>query len=276
MPHPRRRILPQVITTADARPAHAILDYAGYKGICGQRIRHAPHRQYRRQTDMRGNRRMLDEIERDMQYTGHVLGIERLGAPLRDALLNVPRHAFVPDTLQDAAYDNVPLPIGDAQTISQPFIVAVMTELLGLTPEHRVLEIGTGSGYQTAILARLARAVFSIEIVDRLARQAERRLRLLGYANVQVRSGDGYHGWPEAAPFDAVMITAATPAVPPPLFAQLKPGGRLIVPLDTGFDQELVLFSKSPQGALGSRRLLPVAFVPLTGRARGPDPESPS
>lgn len=214
---------------------------------------------------------MLEEIEREVHYTRHLLGLDQLSPPVLEALRTVPRHAFVPDSLQDAAYDNGPLPIGEGQTISQPYIVAIMTELLALQPEHQVLEIGTGSGYQTAILARLVREVYSIEIIDALARRAAQRLKLLGFRNVQTRSGDGYHGWPEAAPFDAVMITAAAVAVPPPLFEQLAPGGRLIVPLDTGFDQELVLFNKSQEGVLSQRKLLPVAFVPMTGAARDID-----
>ena len=224
---------------------------------------------------MRANQRMLEEIEREVHYTRHLLGLDRLSDPVQAALRDVPRHAFVPDALQDAAYDNGPLPIGEGQTISQPYIVAIMTELLALKPEHQVLEIGTGSGYQAAILAQLVRQVYSIEIVDTLARRAAQRLKLLGFLNVQTRCGDGYHGWSEAAPFDAIMITAATAAVPPPLFEQLAPGGRLIVPLDAGFDQELVLFCKSPEGALSQRKLLPVAFVPMTGAARAARQETP-
>lgn len=224
---------------------------------------------------MRANQRMLEEIERDVHYTRHLLGLDRLSEPVHAALLKVPRHAFVPDALQDAAYDNNPLPIGEGQTISQPYIVAIMTELLALRPEQQVLEIGTGSGYQAAILAQLARQVYSIEIVDSLARRAAQRLRLLGFDNVQTRCTDGYHGWPEAAPFDAIVISAATAAVPSPLFEQLAPGGRLIVPLDAGFDQELVLFNKSPGGELSQRKLLPVAFVPMTGAARAVRQEMP-
>lgn len=217
---------------------------------------------------MRANERMLQVIEREVNYTRHLLGLDELSEPVRQALLEVPRHAFVPDALQDAAYDDGPLPIGEGQTISQPYIVAIMTELLALAPEHRVLEIGTGSGYQTAILSRLVRQVYSIEIVATLAKRAAQRLKLLGYDNVHTRTGDGYHGWPEQAPFDAITITAATAAVPPPLLEQLKPGGRLIVPLDVGFDQELTLIAKAADGSLVQRKLLPVAFVPLTGRAR--------
>ena len=211
--------------------------------------------------------RMLREIEEDVRYTRHLLGLEALSAPVLQALRDVPRHAFVPDALQDAAYDNRPLPIGENQTISQPYIVAIMTELLALTPEHQVLEVGTGSGYQTAVLARVAKLVYSIEIVPTLAKRAASRLKLLGYDNVRTRHGDGYQGWPEAAPFDAIIITAAADRVPPPLLEQLKPGGRLIVPLNNGFDQELVLLTKAPSGAISQRKLLPVAFVPMTGLA---------
>lgn len=217
---------------------------------------------------MRANERMMEEIERELHYTRHLLGLDALSEPVRQALLTVPRHAFVPDALQDAAYDNGPLPIGEGQTISQPYIVAIMTELLALAPEHRVLEIGTGSGYQTAILAQIVKEVYSIEIVAALAKRAAQRLKLLGYGNIHTRSGDGYHGWPEAAPFDAIIITAATATVPPPLLEQLKPGGRMIVPLDIGFDQELMLYLKAADGRFEQRKLLPVAFVPLTGLAR--------
>lgn len=217
---------------------------------------------------MRANERMLQDIERELHYTQQFLKLGKLSEPVRQALLTVPRHAFVPDALQDAAYDNGPLPIGDGQTISQPYIVAIMTELLNLTPDSRVLEIGTGSGYQTAILARVAAQVYSIEIKAALARRAAKRLKLLNFDNVETRIGDGYAGWPEAAPFDAIMLTAATPAVPPQLFEQLHPGGRLIGPIDSGFDQELMLYSKSNEGVISQRKLLPVAFVPMIGQAR--------
>jgi protein-L-isoaspartate(D-aspartate) O-methyltransferase len=218
---------------------------------------------------MRANERMMQEIDTEVRYTRHLLGLDALSGPVRRALLDVPRHAFVPDALQDAAYDNGPLPIGEGQTISQPYIVAIMTELLAPAPEHRVLEIGTGSGYQTAILAQIVKEVYSIEIVATLAKRAAQRFKLLGYENIRTRSGDGYQGWPEAAPFDGIIITAATAAVPPPLLEQLKPGGRLIVPLDAGFDQELTLFEKDAAGSVDRRKLLPVAFVPMTGMARG-------
>ena len=147
------------------------------------------------------------------------------------AMRDVPRHLFVPPELQSQAYDDAPLPIGYAQTISQPYIVALMTALTQPSPSDRALEVGTGSGYQAAVLSRLVSQVYTIEIVEPLARSAEQRLKNLGYANVTVRAGDGYAGWPEMAPFDIVMVTAAPDHVPEPLLAQLKPGGRLVVPI---------------------------------------------
>ncbi len=212
--------------------------------------------------------RMLQEIERDVRYTQHHLGFASLSSPVARALREVPRHTFVPGSLQHRAYDNTPLPIGDNQTISQPYIVAIMTELLALAAEHRVLEIGTGSGYQTAILAQLVNRVYSIEIISTLALRTAALLERLGYSNIETRCADGYYGWPEAAPFDAVMITAATDAVPAPLLEQLKPDGRLLAPLNRGCHQELLLMSKGDHGTLHQRTILPVAFVPMTGVSR--------
>jgi protein-L-isoaspartate(D-aspartate) O-methyltransferase len=185
------------------------------------------------------------------------------------AMGKVPRHLFVADRLRDQAYADHPLPIGEGQTISQPYVVALMTEALGVKRSDRVLEIGTGSGYQAAVLAELAAEVCSIEIRKGLADAAQIRLRQLGYGNVRVRYGDGYFGWPELAPFDAIIITAAVNHIPPPLLRQLKEGGRLILPLgSTVFSQTLTLVTKKKGGELAVEQLEPVAFVPMTGEAQ--------
>jgi protein-L-isoaspartate(D-aspartate) O-methyltransferase len=181
------------------------------------------------------------------------------------ALRAIPRHEFVPSEQRRHAYEDRPLPIGEGQTISQPYIVAVMTELLELDGSEKVLEIGTGSGYQTAVLAKLARAVWSIEIVPQLARRAEADLQRLGYANVHVRDGDGYRGWPEQAPFDAIIVTAAPGHIPEPLVAQLALGGRLVLPVGE-VSQDLVRVVRDEQG-VRQERLLGVRFVPMTGEA---------
>jgi protein-L-isoaspartate(D-aspartate) O-methyltransferase len=180
-----------------------------------------------------------------------------------DAMKKVPRHEFVPEHLRKYAYADEPLPIGEDQTISQPYIVAYMTEQLELKPTDKILEIGTGSGYQAAVLAEIADSVFTIEIVDVLARRAESTLKTLGYRNIMVKSGDGYKGWPEHAPFDKIIITAAPTRIPQPLLDQLKVGGRLILPLGD-YSQDLVLIQKNEAGVT-QRKLLPVRFVPMTG-----------
>ena len=189
------------------------------------------------------------------------------------AMGKVPRHEFVPERLRAQAYDDHPLPIGYGQTISQPFIVAFMTEQLDPKPTDRILEIGTGSGYQAAVLAGLVAKVYTIEIVEELATRAAADLKRLGYTNVQVRAGDGYKGWPEAAPFDAIMVTCAPERVPQPLVEQLKDGGRVIIPVGPRWNQELVLLRKRG-GKLERRAVLPVSFVPMTGEVEGkPKPE---
>ena len=181
-----------------------------------------------------------------------------------EAMRTVPRHRFVPPALIPRAYDDSPLPIGYDQTISQPFIVAHMTEALGIQGSHKVLEIGTGSGYQAAVLGELARTVYTIEIVPELARGAAATLKALGYSNVQVRAGDGYAGWPEHAPFDRIMLTAAPEEIPRPLIDQLAPRGRLLAPVgEQGAVQWLTIVEKTPQGVT-QRRTLPVRFVPFT------------
>lgn len=179
------------------------------------------------------------------------------------AMRTVPRHEFVPLEHAAAAYDDRPLDIGFGATISQPYIVAAMTELLGLSKAHRVLEIGTGSGYQSAVLAELAGQVFSVEVVHELAASAAPTLRRLGYTNVSVREADGYRGWPEEAPFDRIILTAAPAEVPDALVDQLAPGGRLIAPIGKGEDQQLVMLDKAVQGGVYRRTVFPVLFVPM-------------
>lgn len=199
----------------------------------------------------------------------------QLAPPARDitdprvlaAMAKVPRHEFVPAHLRAEAYADCPLPIGHGQTISQPYIVAFMTEQLAPKPTDRVLEIGTGSGYQAAVLAELVAAVYTIEIVEPLGRRAMADLARLGYTNVFVRLGDGYQGWPEAAPFDAIIVTCAPDHVPQPLVDQLKDGGRMIIPVGPLGDQQLYLLEKRA-GEVRRRAVLPVRFVPMTGRAR--------
>lgn len=183
------------------------------------------------------------------------------------AMRAVPRHRFLPEHARQAAYEDHPVPIGHGQTISQPFIVAYMTQLAEVEEGDRVLEIGTGSGYQAAVLAEMGARVYSIEIVEPLAKSAAALLRELGYDRVTVRHGDGYEGWPEEAPFDVVMLTAAPPQIPRPLVDQLAEGGRLVAPVGRHY-QELVLATKGPDGLVGEK-VLPVRFVPMTGRAQG-------
>lgn len=211
-------------------------------------------------------RAMIDEIRRETRWVGSEIGKSELDARVLDAMAKVPRHEFVSEGLSGNAYANRPLPIGYGQTISQPFIVALMTDLLRVEPEHTVLEIGTGSGYQAAVLAELARQVYSIEIVPELTKIATERLKRLGYAKVETKTGDGYFGWPEHAPFDAIVVTAAPTQIPPPLVQQLKPGGRMIIPVGGQFlPQYLVLIEKNERGEVSTRQIVPVQFVPLTG-----------
>jgi len=207
---------------------------------------------------------------------------EQLTSPGRDitnarvltAMGKVPRHEFVPERLRAQAYRDRPLPIGHGQTISQPYIVAFMTEQLEPGPADRVLEIGTGSGYQAAVLAELTAQVYTIEIIEDLARRAAADLQRLGYTNVHVRAGDGYKGWPEAAPFDAIIVTCAPEKVPQPLIDQLKDGGRMIIPIGQSWDQELVLLRKHGN-RLEQRAVLPVQFVPMTGQSQKPEVSKP-
>ena len=209
---------------------------------------------------------LIAEIESEVLQTAHFIGFDHLGPAVRAALRQVPRHAFVAPAQQDLAYENHPLSIGSGQTISQPYIVAIMSQLLGVQAGDRVLELGTGSGYQAAVLAAMGVEVYSVEIVPGLAAQARATLAGLGYDQVQVRTGDGWGGWPEAAPFDGIIVTAAAPNLPEPLLDQLKPGGRLVIPLGAPAAlQELALYEKGPSGNIQGRNLLPVRFVPVTG-----------
>ena len=180
----------------------------------------------------------------------------------------LPRHLFVPPSVQTEAYADKPLPIGDRQTISQPYIVAFMTELLGPGPQDAILEIGTGSGYQAAVLARLARQVYTIEIIPRLAHEADTRLQGMGYSNIEVKTGDGYVGWPEYAPFDGIIVTAAPPEIPTALLGQLKRGGRMVLPVGrTGRTQQLMVLEKSKTSdEIVGRNVIPVRFVPMVER----------
>jgi len=209
---------------------------------------------------------MIRAIEADVRATSINLQKQALDPRVIEAMNTVPRHALVPKNQRRHAYLNRPLPIGYGQTISQPYIVAIMTDLLDPKPEHKVLEVGTGSGYQAAILSRLVRQVYTIEIIDALGKRAERDLVDLGYDNIQVRVGDGYYGWEQHAPFDGIVVTAAASHVPPPLIRQLKPGGRMIIPVGSRFlTQQLLLIVKDTDGKVTTRQLLPVRFVPLTG-----------
>jgi protein-L-isoaspartate(D-aspartate) O-methyltransferase len=209
---------------------------------------------------------MLREIESVIDRTAARTNRAAFSDPVMNAMASVPRHEFVPPNMRDKAYENRPLPIGNGQTISQPYIVALMTDMLGTKPEHRVLEIGTGSGYQAAILAQLVDHVYSIEIVEELGNTSKQVLSKLGYDNVSTRVADGYNGWPEHAPFDSIIVTAAISHIPPPLVRQLKKGGRMLIPVGTRFQtQHLTLVEKGSNGEITTRQILPVYFVPFTG-----------
>lgn len=211
-------------------------------------------------------RAMVDEIVALAGEVAPTYGGTPLSSRVLDAMMRVPRHRFVPEEERRYAYHNRPLAIGHNQTISQPYIVALMTDLLALKPGGRVLEVGTGSGYQAAVLAELGQEVYSIEIVEPIAQRTIELLQMLGYERVHVRAGDGYHGWPEHAPFDGVIVTAGASHVPQPLLDQLKPGGRMVIPVGEAFDvQELLLIHKDAFGQTHRQQVIPVRFVPLTG-----------
>ena len=215
------------------------------------------------QQDADGDRETVlrrNMVEQQLRRRGirdrHVLG----------AMQRVPRHAFVPASMREMAYADGPLPIGKGQTISQPYIVASMSEVLRLKPGDKVLEVGTGSGYQAAVLSPLVARVCTIEIISELGRRAAELIENIGYGNIDTKIADGYHGWPECGPFDAIVVTAGATHVPPPLIEQLAPGGRLIIPVGSRFlTQQLLLVEKDEDGEVTTRHVLPVRFVPLTG-----------
>lgn len=212
---------------------------------------------------------LMAEISREYAYTADFTGKAQPDERVMLALGRLERHRFVLPDLAYLAYANQPLPIGYGQTISQPYIVALMTDFLAIEPDHAVLEIGTGCGYQTAVLAQLARRVYSVEIVEPLATEAAARLARLGYDNVEVRCGDGNKGWPERAPFDGIIVTAAAAEIPPALFEQLAPAGRLVIPVGLPYEsQHLYLVTRGPAGSMRKQHLLEVAFVPLTAADR--------
>lgn len=214
---------------------------------------------------------MLDTIRSEAKFTASYTGREHFSERVMQAMRDVDRKDFVPAHYEHQAYDNGPLPIGHGQTISQPYIVALMTDLLDLTPDSRVLEIGTGSGYQAAILSRVAKQVYSIERVQALAQAATQKLANLGYPNVEVRCDDGYYGWQDKAPFDAIIVTAAATHIPQSLVDQLQPGGRMVIPVGLQFmPQQLLLVTKDQQGDTQTKFVLDVAFVPLITQAKEP------
>ena len=209
---------------------------------------------------------MIADIRETTRYTSDYTGKKTLDDKVMAAMAKVPRHEFIPENQWPHAYENRPLPIGAGQTISQPYIVALMTDLADIDKDSIVLEVGTGSGYQAAVLGELVNHVYTIEIIEELGLRAKNTLQRLGYTNINVRIGDGYHGWPEHAPFDAILVTAAPEKIPTPLIDQLKPGGRLVIPVGERYGtQQLKVLIKDASGKLIEHDVLPVGFVPLTG-----------
>lgn len=207
---------------------------------------------------------LIQDIESEVRYTQSYIGKNKLDARVMSAMASVPREKFVPEHLQAYAFDNGPLPIGHGQTISQPYIVALMSDLLALKPEHTVLEIGTGSGYQTAVLSQLCAQVFTVELIAELSELAQSQFRKLDYKNIENRISNGYLGWPEHAPYDGIIVTAAATHIPEPLIDQLKPGGKMVIPVGMPhFHQELMLVEKNTEGEFETSSILGVAFVPL-------------
>lgn len=213
---------------------------------------------------MKNIHRMLEDIKQETVLTAFLTGRKTLSPEVMEAMGEVPREQFVAPEMLPMAFDNGPLPIGYGQTISQPFIVALMTDLLDVTRTDKVLEIGTGSGYQTAILSLLAERVYTVEVIEELSAEAAARFKKLAYPNIHVKTGNGYEGWPEQAPYDGIIVTAAAPYIPEPLIEQLKTDGRLVIPVGRPFEhQELIVLEKKEKGANKISKILDVAFVPL-------------
>ena len=220
----------------------------------------------------KGMRRMIADIDREVEYTSRLIGKRALEPRVMKAMEEVPREAFVPSSMMHLAFENGPLPIGYGQTISQPYIVALMSDLLQTQDDHVVLEIGTGSGYQTAILSRLVRQVYSIEVVSELGEISAGRLKDLGYTNVECRIGNGYAGWPEHAPYNGIIVTAAATHIPQPLVNQLVTGGRLVIPVGEPYEaQELIVVTRGEGDHIDVSEILGVAFVPMREEVGGPD-----
>ncbi|MDD1636624.1 MAG: protein-L-isoaspartate(D-aspartate) O-methyltransferase [Methylococcaceae bacterium] len=215
---------------------------------------------------MKDLQRMLNDIEMEVHLTRHLIGKNSLNDRVMTAMKKVPRHEFLPPDLRYCAYDNGPAPIGSGQTISQPYIVALMSDLLETKPSDIILEIGSGSGYQAAVLSQLVQQVYSVEIIEDLATTARKRLNKLGYNNVEIRNDDGYFGWSEHAPYDGIIVTAAAPHIPQPLIDQLRTGARLVIPVGFPYSyQELMVVEKRANGEIETQMVLGVSFVPLTG-----------
>jgi protein-L-isoaspartate(D-aspartate) O-methyltransferase len=218
---------------------------------------------------------MINDIKSEVAITRRMIGRDRLDSRVMDAMRKVPREQFVPPELRYAAFDNGPLPIGFEQTISQPYIVALMTDLLQPKEDHVVLEIGTGSGYQTAILSQLCQQVYTVEVIATLSTEAKRRFDKLGYDNIEAKTDNGYKGWPDHAPYDGIIVTAAADHVPEAFIEQLKPGGRLVIPVGLPYRyQELILIEKDNNGDTHTTSILGVAFVPLIGSTTNTDSAS--
>jgi len=224
------------------------------------------HADLRKEGYDKARQSMVKTIKKETKKTSRYLGKNTLDKKVIDAVGKVKRHMFVPEKYRVNAYDNRPLPIAHGQTISQPYIVAAMTELLDLKESDSVLEVGTGSGYQAAVLAHIVKKVYTLEIIEPLGLKAKERLESLGYKNIEVQIGDGYYGLKSKAPFDAIIVTAAAGQIPPPLLKQLKPGGKMVIPVGSQFYvQQLVLVKKDTKGKITIRQIIPVRFVPLTG-----------